>query len=101
MKTIEQIKQELIVFGKKYDGWEEGLEAIGGNTLTELFGSISPYISWCKEEGVEPEKPYSGKFNLRLSPELHKEIAITAKKMNLSINNFVEKAIKDELAMVN
>lgn len=76
-----------------------------GTTVDEIEQafkeSIQDYISWCKEEGVEPEKPYSGKFNLRLSPELHKEIAITAKKMNLSINNFVEKAIKDELAMVN
>ena len=51
--------------------------------------SIDDYINWCKEECVEPEKPYSGKFNLRLSPELHREIAITAKKLNLSINNFV------------
>jgi predicted HicB family RNase H-like nuclease len=63
--------------------------------------SIDDYINWCKEECVEPEKPYSGKFNLRLSPELHREIAITAKKLNLSINNFVEKAVKDELAMVH
>jgi predicted HicB family RNase H-like nuclease len=38
---------------------------------------------------------------LRLSPELHKEIAITAKKMNISINNFVKKAIQDELALIH
>ncbi len=31
--------------------------------------SIDEYIGWCIEEGVKPEKPYSGKFNLRLSPE--------------------------------
>lgn len=69
--------------------------------IDEAFkGSIDEYINWCKSEGVEPEKPYSGKFNLRLSPELHKRIAITAKKMNVSINNFVEKAITDELAMI-
>ena len=76
-----------------------------GTTVTEIEkafnDSIDDYINWCKEEGVEPEKPYSGKFNLRLSPELHREIAITAKKLNLSINNFVEKALKDELAMVH
>ena len=63
--------------------------------------SVEDYINWCKAEGVEPEKPYSGKFNLRLSPELHREVAVTAKKLNLSINNFVEKALKDELAMVH
>lgn len=74
-----------------------------GTTVEEIEGafkdSVEDYIQWCKSEGVTPEKPYSGRFNLRLSPELHKEIAITARKMNLSINNFVEKALKDELAL--
>ena len=75
-----------------------------GKTVDEIENafreSIEDYISWCKDEGVEPEKPYSGKFNLRLSPELHREVAITSKKMNISINNFVEKALKDELALI-
>ena len=69
--------------------------------LEEAFrGSVDDYLSWCEEEGTSPEKPYSGKFNLRLSPELHREMAITAKRMNVSINGFVEKAITDELRMV-
>ena len=62
--------------------------------------SVQDYLDWCKEEGVEPEKPYSGKFNLRLSPELHREVAITARKMHLSLNSFVEKAVRDELKKV-
>ena len=69
--------------------------------LEEAFrGSVDDYLSWCEEEGTNPEKPYSGKFNLRLSPELHREMVITAKRMNVSINGFVEKAITDELRMV-
>ena len=76
-----------------------------GTNVTEIETafreSIDDYLDWCKKDGVEPEKPYSGKFNLRLSPELHREVAITAKKLNLSINNFVEKALKNELAMVH
>jgi predicted HicB family RNase H-like nuclease len=67
---------------------------------TEFKNSVNDYLNWCLQEGAEPEKPYSGKFNLRLSPELHREIAITAKKMKVSINNFVEKALRDELAIV-
>ena len=63
--------------------------------------SINDYISWCKEEGVEPEKPYSGKFNVRLSPELHRRIAVLSKKMHISLNSFVEKAITDEIAVCN
>jgi len=63
--------------------------------------SIEDYIRWCKEEGVSPEKPYSGKFNLRISPELHREIAIASTKMNVSLNKFVEKALIDELSHVD
>ena len=62
--------------------------------------SVQDYIDWCIEDGVEPEKPYSGKFNLRLSPELHRQAALKAKKMHISLNSFVEKALKDELERV-
>ena len=62
--------------------------------------SIDDYLDWCKDEGVDPEKPFSGKFNLRLKPELHREAAIAAKKMHLSLNSFVEKAVIDELKNV-
>ena len=76
-----------------------------GKTVNEIErsfkDSIDDYISWCEEEGVEPEKPYSGKFNVRLSPELHRQIAIFAKKRRISLNSFVEKAITNELALSN
>lgn len=40
--------------------------------------SIDDYIAWCEKDGIEPEKPYSGKFNVLLSPELHRQIAVLA-----------------------
>ncbi|GHV36034.1 antitoxin HicB [Spirochaetia bacterium] len=74
-----------------------------GTTVEEIEkafkDSIDDYIAWCAEEGVAPEKPYSGKFNVRLSPELHQKVAVTARKLRVSINSFVEKAISDEIAM--
>ncbi|HOO71603.1 MAG TPA: type II toxin-antitoxin system HicB family antitoxin [Spirochaetota bacterium] len=72
-----------------------------GTTVKEIeeafYKSIDDYLEWCLQDGVDPEKPYSGKFNLRISPELHKEIAIAAHKNKLSLNKFVEKALIDEL----
>jgi predicted HicB family RNase H-like nuclease len=50
--------------------------------------------------GVEPEKPYSGRFNVRLSPDLHRQIAVIAKKKRISLNSFVEKAITDEIVLL-
>jgi len=75
-----------------------------GTTVNEIEyafkDSIDDYIAWCKEEGTEPEKPYSGKFNVRLPPELHRQIAILAKKRKVSLNSIVEKAIIDEIALM-
>jgi len=75
-----------------------------GTTVKEIErafkDSIDDYITWCKEEGVEPEKPYSGKFNVRLSPELHRQVAILAKKRHLSLNSFVEKALNNEVTLL-
>lgn len=76
-----------------------------GKTVDELESafkdSINDYLEWCKEDNISPEKPYSGKFNLRIAPELHKEVAITARKMKMSINKFVEKAVLDELSLLD
>lgn len=44
MKDINQIKQELKDFGIKYNACKEGIEAIKGNNLTELFQNINVYI---------------------------------------------------------
>ena len=72
-----------------------------GRTVNEIERafkeSIDDYISWCNEEGVAPEKPYSGTFNVRISPEMHRQIVILAKKKRLSLNKFVEKAIADKI----
>ena len=66
---------------------------------TAFRESIDDYIEWCAEDGVDPEKPYSGRFNLRITPELHKDLAVAARKQKISINKFVEKAIRDELSL--
>jgi predicted HicB family RNase H-like nuclease len=75
-----------------------------GTTVNEIErafkDSINDYIAWCKEDGIEPEKPYSGKFNIRLPPELHRQAAVLAKKRRVSLNSFVEKAITDEIAIL-
>ena len=59
--------------------------------------SIEDYVEWCESEGAAPEKPYSGKFNIRISPELHRAISLASSRQRLSLNSFVEKALKDEL----
>ena len=35
----------------------------------EFVNSVEDYLSFCADRGEEPEKPYSGKLPLRMSPE--------------------------------
>ena len=63
----------------------------------EFKNSVEDYLEWCKADGVSPEKPYSGKFNVRLTPQMHQEAALKAGKMGISLNRFVECAVEKEL----
>lgn len=69
-----------------------------GTTVEELQHSfeavIEEYLADCKKEGKEPDKAFSGQFNLRISPELHRKISIEAKKQNISLNSSVEQALE-------
>ncbi len=65
-----------------------------GETIAEATGSfhavIDEYLEDCNKRGKDPNKPYSGKFNLRLSPQLHSEIATAAAKTGKSLNQWVD-----------
>ncbi|MDD6486920.1 MAG: type II toxin-antitoxin system HicB family antitoxin [Spirochaetales bacterium] len=63
----------------------------------EFHDSVDDYLEWCRQDGIEPEKPYSGKFNVRLTPLFHSQVALAARKMNMSLNSFVEKSLHDEI----
>jgi predicted HicB family RNase H-like nuclease len=56
--------------------------------------SIDDYLAFCAERGENPDKPFSGKFNLRLSPELHRKAWALAKEEHISLNNWVIETIK-------
>ncbi|MBO4571737.1 MAG: type II toxin-antitoxin system HicB family antitoxin [Bacteroidales bacterium] len=56
--------------------------------------SIDYYLDSCRERGVEPEKPYSGKFVLRLPSELHGLAAEKADAQGISLNEFIKRAVK-------
>lgn len=56
---------------------------------TAFADTLADYKEWCKERGKTPEKPFSGNFTLRLSPELHRKISMLAASHNKSVNGFV------------
>ena len=58
---------------------------------------VDSYLEACKADGVEPAKPYSGRLNLRMSSELHSRLAAVVAATGTTINDFINKAIKNEL----
>lgn len=59
----------------------------------EFHNAVDDYLLFCEQINIAPEKEYRGSFNVRISPELHKKIALQAFKNNTSLNAEVEKAI--------
>ena len=56
--------------------------------------SVEDYLAFCAERAEEPEKPYSGKFVVRVEPQLHREIAIRAAQKGMSLNRYVSHVLK-------
>lgn len=51
--------------------------------------SIEDYLAFCKERGEEPEKPFSGRFTVQLSPEEHRRIILAATKAGKRVDSWV------------
>ncbi len=51
--------------------------------------SVDDYLEFCKERGEEPDKPHSGRFVVRLEPELHRKVSIAAKMSGKSLNQWI------------
>ncbi len=60
----------------------------------EFKNSLKVFLEVCKEKGINPIKEYSGKFNLRIPPRLHSDIAVRATAEDKSINQWVSEILK-------
>ena len=52
--------------------------------------SIDSYLEWCAERGKTPDKPFSGKLIVRIPPDLHRSIFLSAKQEGKSLNRWIE-----------
>ncbi len=75
-----------------------GVITFQGKSVAELKrefkSSVDVYLAFCKRRGKEPDKPFSGKFVLRIDPDLHRKVYVTAKHEGKSINNWVAETLK-------
>lgn len=60
----------------------------------EFKKSLDVFLEVCKEQGIKPRRNFSGKFNLRIPPELHEKLAMTAEVQGMSLNTVVQEALQ-------
>lgn len=60
---------------------------------TSFKDSIDDYLKWCKKRGEKPEKTFSGKLNLRMSPDLHALLVFEATKRGISLNDYINEKL--------
>ncbi|MGI6182391.1 MAG: type II toxin-antitoxin system HicB family antitoxin [Agathobaculum sp.] len=94
--TIEFSEEDCIFFGKvlglhsliSYEG------ATAKELLDDFHGAIDDYLQACADNGIEPEKAFKGSFNVRVSPDLHKQLAQYAAENQVTLNRIVESALQ-------
>ena len=75
-----------------------GFEATNVRDLKRAFrNSLDEYLAFCEEDGVSPERPFSGEFRLRVDKEMHRTLATTAESEGISLNELISQILSKEL----
>jgi len=65
--------------------------------LTEAFHeAVDDYLAYCQDEGIEPVKSNTGILNVRLTPAIHRQIAMLAKQAGMTINGYIKEALEEK-----
>lgn len=101
--SVEFSEADNLFFGKV-----QGIRALlsyegddANALISDFHGVVDDYLELCAAEGKEPERAYKGSFNIRISPELHRQAAIFASTHNISLNRLVADALKQTLTAAN
>ena len=101
--SVEFSEADGLFFGKVM-----GIRALisyEGTNAKELIAdfhlAVDDYLAMCEETGTEPERAYKGSFNVRVSPELHRQAVVYAASHQMTLNSFVERAMQNVLAPRN
>lgn len=101
--SVEFSEADGVFYGKVMG--VRALISYEGTTAKELIddfhGSVDDYLALCEQEGIEPERAYKGSFNVRVPPELHRQAVTYAATHQMTLNSFVESAMRRSLASQN
>ncbi len=67
-----------------------------GGLKTAMVQAVENYLNVCKQQGLEPQKNYSGKFVVRVGPEIHARAVVAAEAGGKSLNVWVVEAMTEK-----
>ena len=72
-----------------------------GESVAELrqafHESVDDYLEFCRQRHESPDKPHSGRFVVRISPDLHRKIFTVAKVSGQSLNAWVASQLESSV----
>jgi predicted HicB family RNase H-like nuclease len=96
---VEYSDEDSTFYGKIFG--IDDLVTFEGSSVKELkkafHDAVDDYLETCEEIGKSPEKEYKGQFNVRVPKQLHKLAATRAALKKITLNKFVENALKKAL----
>lgn len=99
-RAVIQYDPEIEMFRGEFTGLNGGADFYAKDIdglRKEGETSLKVFFEMSEEDGVEPRKEYSGKFNLRVSPELHAEITTRAAAEGKSLNQWVADMLNESV----
>lgn len=100
--TIQYDDDDGLFFGDVMD--LRDTITFSGSSVEELKHAfrhaVDDYIAFCEGRGEEPDKPFSGRFVLRLEPSLHRRASMAAGALQVSLNSFIARAVEREVSAV-
>ncbi len=87
---LDQFRGEILGLNGSADFYGKSPTAL----RREFKNSLKVFLEVCNEKQINPNREFSGKFNLRIPPRLHGEIAARASAEDKSINQWVAEILR-------
>ena len=100
-RAVVRFDPDIDMFRGEFVGLNGGADFYARDIASlkaEGEASLKVFLAMCREDGVEPGKQYSGKFNVRISPELHATIAAAAAADGKSLNQWITDELRHAVA---
>jgi predicted HicB family RNase H-like nuclease len=98
-KAVIKYDPEIGLFRGEFLGLNGGADFYASSVeglRKEGKKSLKVFLKMCAEDGVNPRRKFTGRFNLRIPPDLHERIAALADTSGKSINTWMIEALDHE-----